>query len=242
MSNIVIIEQPWGGLGDNLQYSTLPEQYSKLGIDVYISSDNKYRNTEIFDLVWKLNPYVKGVIDLSGNAGACKYFDGSTKKISEHSITNIELAHGIHLENNKYPKIYYTPKVVESLYNVLLYDFTSVSKHITYEVSFFEKILSRIIKENPHLKPMRIKFNNIPNRDLISIHNDEYIINNIFEYCDAIASCKVFLSPPSGNANLASAIKQDKDFPKILCIHDPRSFKYEPGDNHWYSNRVIITE
>jgi len=58
MSKKIIISQPWGGLGDNLQYSTLPELFSKKGYDVYISNNNKVRNNEIFDLIWKMNPYI----------------------------------------------------------------------------------------------------------------------------------------------------------------------------------------
>ena len=46
-----ILYQPWGGLGDNLQFSTLPEMFSKLGYEVYISDKNAYRSVEIFDLV-----------------------------------------------------------------------------------------------------------------------------------------------------------------------------------------------
>jgi hypothetical protein len=32
----IIISQPWGGLGDNLHFSTLPELFSKKGYEVYI--------------------------------------------------------------------------------------------------------------------------------------------------------------------------------------------------------------
>ena len=62
-SKKIIISQPWGGLGDNLQFSTLPELYDKLGYEVYVSNNNKVRNKEIYDLVWGENPYIKGVID-----------------------------------------------------------------------------------------------------------------------------------------------------------------------------------
>ena len=42
-----IFGQTWGGLGDNLQFSTLPGLYHKKGIDFYISSQNVQRNDEI---------------------------------------------------------------------------------------------------------------------------------------------------------------------------------------------------
>lgn len=68
----IIISQEWGGLGDNLQYSILPELYSNEGYDVYISSNNNCRNNEIFEIVWKSNPYIKGVSLKKPNAGQIK--------------------------------------------------------------------------------------------------------------------------------------------------------------------------
>ena len=50
--NKVILYQPWGGLGDNLQFSTLPKLYSEIGYEFYISDQNVYRNPEIKKLVW----------------------------------------------------------------------------------------------------------------------------------------------------------------------------------------------
>jgi hypothetical protein len=60
VNKTIVIHQQYGGLGDNLQYSTLPELYSKQGYDVYIHTNNVVRNKEIHDLVWELNPYIKG--------------------------------------------------------------------------------------------------------------------------------------------------------------------------------------
>ena len=59
----VIIEQSWGGLGDNLQLSTLPELLSGHGYEVYVSTNNAYRNPEIKSLVWDKNPFVSGIVD-----------------------------------------------------------------------------------------------------------------------------------------------------------------------------------
>lgn len=49
----IIIYQPWGGLGDNLQYSTLPELFNEKGIKCYIHVDNSTRNdNEVYDIIW----------------------------------------------------------------------------------------------------------------------------------------------------------------------------------------------
>jgi hypothetical protein len=242
MSNIIVIEQPWGGLGDNLQYTTLPQLYSELGFNVYISSKNTYRNPEIYDLVWKLNPYIKGISDEPPNAGACTYFQGLHKSISEHSIRNIEYAHGINFGVEKYPKIYYNPKTIEDLKNTIIIDTTNISAHITFDISYIEQQIKKIINMYPSFKPLKIHFKNISNRNLESLQCNTYIIDNIFQYCDVINSCKIFISVPSGCSNLASSIKQDREFPIIYCINDPSKFSFKPGDNHWHSNRIIISE
>ena len=47
-------------LGDSIQFSTLPEIFSKMGYDVYLLPDASFKNQEIKDLVWMDNPYIKG--------------------------------------------------------------------------------------------------------------------------------------------------------------------------------------
>lgn len=58
----------WGGLGDNLQVSTIPRRfYEKFGYKgVYISNSVPWRNKEIKELVWDLNPYIAGFTDKKG--------------------------------------------------------------------------------------------------------------------------------------------------------------------------------
>ena len=49
----IIIYQPYGGLGDNLAFSTLPELFNNKGIMCYIHINNSTRNDdEVYDLVW----------------------------------------------------------------------------------------------------------------------------------------------------------------------------------------------
>ena len=39
----VYFGQPWGGLGDNLQFTTLPRLFSEKGVDFFVSQHNTYR-------------------------------------------------------------------------------------------------------------------------------------------------------------------------------------------------------
>ena len=38
----VYFGQPWGGLGDNLQFTTLPRLFSEKGVDFFVSQHNTY--------------------------------------------------------------------------------------------------------------------------------------------------------------------------------------------------------
>ena len=51
--NDVFLKAYHGGLGDALQFSTLPEEfYKQEGRKTYIVEDAPFRNQEIYDLVW----------------------------------------------------------------------------------------------------------------------------------------------------------------------------------------------
>ena len=66
----VLIGAWHGGLGDSLQFSTLPEEfYKQQGRETYVADGCSFRNKEIYDLVWGCNPYVKGVKEGERNAG-----------------------------------------------------------------------------------------------------------------------------------------------------------------------------
>ena len=66
----VLIAAYHGGLGDNLQFSTLPEQFAlQQGRDTYVWDRAFFRNPEIAQLVWGTNPFIKGVKGGQWNAG-----------------------------------------------------------------------------------------------------------------------------------------------------------------------------
>ena len=69
MSDVIL--GAWhGGLGDNLQFSTLPEQfYKQQGRTTYLLDGSTFRNKGIYQLVWEFNPYIKGIKAGRRNAG-----------------------------------------------------------------------------------------------------------------------------------------------------------------------------
>ena len=64
MKKELVLHQPWGGLGDNLQFSTLPRRLHKLNCEFNISNKNAYRNDEIKKIVWDINPFDQWGVEL----------------------------------------------------------------------------------------------------------------------------------------------------------------------------------
>lgn len=235
----IVISQPFGGLGDNLQYTTLPELFSKKGYDVYVSSDNKYRSDELYGLIWKLNPYVKGVSKLPTNAGEIvnKYTNYSP---AVSYIKNIELAHGLDEGYRKYPVIYYKPKHVKGISKYLLYDPTYVSERGEPNLhNSFASIFSKYPQLTPHMIQFKKKysknseFEKIKKTTVNGLETAVYEIDDIYHFCDVLYSCKVFTCGFSGGSVLASAIKQDRATPEVYSFHStgphfhPHYFMFE---------------
>lgn len=196
-----VLFQPWGGLGDNLQYSTLPERFAELGYEFYISDRNVYRNPQTYDLVWKTNPYVKGTSNEPDNVGSCVPFiphiQGKTR------IYNWEICHGLE-PKNEVPKLYYKPNFIESLKDSVLVDFSGFTTWIVPEN------LDDILKENFGDRRIIIPTSQYSNKQFKGFKHDEEIeTKTIFDFCDMIHSCDYFVCSFSGNAVLASALNKE---------------------------------
>ena len=224
----IVIEQPWGGLGDNLQFSTLPELYHKLGYKVFISTSNAHRNPEIFDLVWKLNPFISGFSGEPPNAGACKCRGDYNRKTTSYT-RNIEIAHGLVNGYREYPVIYYTPKLIPELSSCILYDTTSISLQL--HDSFIETEYTKVFDRYSDLTIKKIEYEHIQNRVLGHLSHETYTIRSLYDLCDAIYSCKVYVCTFSGSSVLSSAIRGDSETPLIYSVgpspDDRVGFRYK---------------
>lgn len=204
-----ILYQPWGGLGDNLQYSTLAQKFTEQGHDFFISDKNIYRNNEIYELVWKINPYVKGISSDVPNSGSCKYrIINNTKSV----IYNQEASHSVPA-TNEIPKIFYNPKYIETLKNTVVVNLGAFSKQ-----PFAPDDFSDFLRENFKNKKILITkfFNKVDyTKQKIDFTNDGFIeIDSIFSYCDIIHSCFHFICSYSGQSVLASALNKTE----TLCF------------------------
>jgi len=215
----VILSAYHGGLGDNLQFSTLPEEFHKQqGRDTYIWSEATFRNQEIYDLVWGHNPYVKGIKDGTWTAGDTPEIGHKT--LISDCIMNWEALHGLE-PTNKYPKIYYKPKKIYGFHNILLVDLSSIS--ITYDSKKILDLYDTIKKTHSDMMFFGVEFTNkIKDATIIEPDVDNTIlIEDIFTYVDLMYSSFGVVSLHSGQNHLASAIKNqyNKDL-NVYCLMD----------------------
>jgi|688.fasta_scaffold18544_5 hypothetical protein len=226
----VILLVNFGGLGDNLQFSTLPEEFkNQKNLDFYIhqSTYNNFRNKEIFSLVWEMNPYFKGVSNNEANAGHIHGYPGL-----DNMICDIEIMHGLECKNNTF-KLYYEPKKSGS-FN-FIFDLTSISlkDYYTQNKEQLSKIVEEIL-EDYDTDIYFVEFINLKSKDYFPIINipkaKKIEIKSIFEYCDVLSSCNNFVGLHSGGSHLATTYKNKFGF-KVNLIESVHT-------NGWRMNGV----
>jgi len=214
--NDVILGAWHGGLGDQLQLSTLPEEFWKQqGRETYIWADAPFRNSEIYDLVWGQNPYVKGKKVAIRNAGDLAEYQN--RESTGDWIKDWELAHGLK-PTNSLPKIYYEPKKVEGFEDTILVDFTSIS--IDHNG---DKILDRLKdlkKLYCDMRFLEVSFSKQLSQDKFNSYGtnceNTVVVHDIFTYCDLISSSYGLIALSSGASHLSSALM--KYCPGLLSI------------------------
>ena len=234
-----------GGLGDALQFSTLPEEFEKQqGRKTYIVADAPFRNEGIYDLVWDKNPYVLGKKFGEWNAGDLPSIpyreDGFLEENgTRNMISNWEKFHGLQ-PTNKYPKVYYEPEKDEGVKDLFIVDFTSTTVSDSKEDVI--KCLDQLRNDYSDRKFVSVSFEDItPTKDLSDdINFDGYIeVENIFRYCDLISSVYGYVSLHSGGTHLSSALKEYSPNLKSICILSKEWYnEHEVLDNHFLFDNI----
>ena len=234
-----------GGLGDALQFSTLPEQFSKQqDRKTYILGDAPFRNPGIYDLVWDKNPYVLGKKFGTWNAGDLPEIpyreDGFLEKNGTgNMISNWEKFHGLK-PTNKYPKVYYEPEKDKGVKDLFIVDFTSTTVNDNDES--LAKSLETIRNEYPDRKFVAVSFTDIDEKNDSSgdIKFDGYIeVENIFRYCDLISSVYGYISVHSGGTTLSAALKEYSPELKSICILSESWYnEHQVVDNHFIFDNI----
>ncbi len=234
MSDVLI--GAWhGGLGDSLQFSTLPEQfYKQQGRETYVADGCSFRNKEIYDLVWGCNPYIKGVKEGVRNAGDIPEIEFTNKNGYYSSIANWEELHGLEPKNSL-PKIYYEPKKLEGYEDTILVDLSSVSlKHNGDKSSFppaydEDEVLAEYkkVKERfPDKKFAQVKFEQDLDSNSFTVDCDTVVtVKTIFHYCDLMRSSFGIVGLYSGQSALSAAIIEYNPDLISICLVSEAVYK-----------------
>ena len=196
-----IIGQPYGGLGDNLQFSTLPEMFYDYGIETYISNQNLCRNPQIYEMVWGMNPYVKGFIYEPPNI---MIKDIEYAPLIGHFNT-VQRAEKMFFGANKndIPHIFYQPKFREDFANKVVLEFGYITVNLTAYVDQIKEHLS-YITEGQEV----VLLDNPVNSVLDVGEYPKYRVKDIFELADILFSCRAFAGIESGAAVLCATVKR----------------------------------
>jgi len=243
-----IFSQTWGGLGDNLCFSTLPERYNEIGIDFYLYEGNKYRNEEIYDLVWGHNPFVKGITSETPNIGANVGGVYFRKKgfYGENFSEVIETTHGFK-PKNKYPVIYYKPKLIASLQYKTIINLTSISgifdinklKHVVGELSNGDDIVFTYYENHNKINKNDSIHNN--RHSFYDVGYEERVgVTDIFNLCDILHSAKKIITLYSGTCPLSSAIIGDDKKECYIITNEEKRHSIKNDKSYYYDNLKYI--
>ena len=222
-----VFSQPWGGLGDNLQFSNLPKLFNSIDKKFYISFLNYSRNNEIYDIAWGNNNYVERRKKLFPNVGYKILIESKFKLIDKkfNNIQNINKIHGFDAGDG-FPEISINNTVNKLLEekNDLVVDFNAYSLFENtskrYKKNSFNNMIKNFSSKNaielvyPHLYKNKLSKSNLKVKE----------INNLESLILILLNTKVFVCLNSGSHVLASGLKNKTGYPKKIVsfnnIHD----------------------
>jgi hypothetical protein len=205
MSRQLIIEIPYGGLGDHLFHSHLPRiaketgQYDK----VYISGKSLFRHADNKKLVWDVNPHIDGFVEEDGIFCDLKLIVSQVRpgyNLLDEIMLHYKLDDGQRFHE---PEVYYTPNFIDK-YNLSVFD------------PNFLSWVGDVDKKDMmwHLAKHKMKFDAIMKIRTekclyVPAQNDVFIDTpTLFDFCDLIHSARQLFCLTSGTATLASALQK----------------------------------
>jgi hypothetical protein len=203
----LIIEIPYGGLGDHLFHSHLPRIAKETGKydKVYISSRSLSRHPDNLKLTWEYNPFVDGYTD---QAGITCDLQQLVDRVGPKTATNLldEVMYAFGLDNGttwNEPEIYYQPKYREG-FHYTIYD----PNYLSWVGDVDAKDAMYFFKKN------RFSFDRIMkirSDKCLFISSDETKFletPTLEDFCDLIFSSKELFCLTSGTATIAAGLKK----------------------------------
>lgn len=208
----------FGGLGDQLQFSTLSELLTSRGHEVKLYTGPEvlpFRNQGIKDFIWGYNPFITGETTKNWNCGDIP----GKPYVNRHDdfIRNWECHYG--MPENSLPKIYYTPK---KRYRTEI-DHGPIEGIIELSCITMKYNPGRIIQMARDIikgsgMNFRIINNAFQNEPMQMPELDKISPNSLEQMADIMHNCKMFISLNSGLHSLAAAVQRFGSFEQICFL------------------------
>ncbi|PKP08537.1 MAG: hypothetical protein CVU09_15210 [Bacteroidetes bacterium HGW-Bacteroidetes-4] len=203
----LIIEIPYGGLGDHFFHSHLPRIAKETGVyeRVIISERSIFRHPDNRHLVWKLNPFVDGFVDEPGESCNLKILverldkaNDSGKNLLDEVMFAFNLDDGL---RHHEPECYYKPLYKEE-FNKVIFD----PNFLSWVGEIDKRDMMHFLKREKYNFEAIMKLRT--DKALYIPKNKDLFIETptITDFCDLIFSSKRLYCLTSGTATLASAL------------------------------------
>lgn len=227
LKNIYEIQIEYAGLGDYLFFSPLPRLLKNADPNskVFVVLSKKPRSQEVLDIVWRLNPYVDGV--LFGKASKCK-LEPIELSGQENILSKNAKLFGLSVTDELSPEIYVNlPDELHAEHGKIVVD-------LNYK-SFVGAInLGKILKD------IKIEFQ----KDEIILVNSKamnsYQTTSFIDYIHLIRDAKKFVCLTSGGATLAAALNKNS-----ICYYgfgQKKIFHHHSGHEYRKSSYGLIVD
>jgi hypothetical protein len=212
--NQLVIQIPFGGLGDHLVYSSLPELlWEQKKIETFVSDKSVFRSRAIRDFVWKPNPY----IEFTGRKGWFRY-----RPLNNSFLTIDEYLQNLFgLQADGCPKVYYKPCMVQQLEGKTIVDPSfgpSGKANGYYETDFHRRFIDFLEKNAGDFVLLVGKYKEAENPLEAKIRRllqpPCYGIDSIKGRADALFSAERRYLMYSGSASLSAAMRLPS---AVLC-------------------------
>ena len=218
----IILQISYGGLGDNLFLSHIPQiakQTSNVR-DVFISTHSVFRDEAYKHLIWECNPYVDGFVNETGLEIVGPHAQRVRASLLDHYLLKMGFNNRIsHLEPgcnllDQYmlamgfedglrfhePKIYQEIPRRSEYQNVVLYD----PNYIT-NVGRISREAVREFFKREGLQP-NLQMQRYANFIELAEVTDRISTSSIVDFCSLLVSCKALYCLATGTATLAAAL------------------------------------
>jgi len=229
----LIIQIPFGGLGDHLVYSSLPELlWEQKKIKTFISEKSIFRSGVIKAFIWGQNPY----IEFTGRSGW--YINKPLTIKDKFSTIDEYLQNLFGLRANGCPKIYYKPNIVAELNGKTVIDVSfgpTGKKNGYFSKAFHRKLITYIedkigafaVLVHKHSK----RKNNLEEKIKKTFSPKIYNVYNLEQLCDFLHSASERHLLHTGTASIVAALNLKSN---IINYEKPSTYEHfiYPSNKH----------